>query len=674
MIKKIYKYASACIIAALLMAITPACNDYLQLESLEKISADQLLSSEEGLKTLLADLYNSVPMEDFNFRPPSGFNRRGWGNGVNEIVMTSMFTDESIKSDGGEAIYHTNYFHYFSQGDDQSDGDNDSRGTAYKRNRDVNLFLENIEAAKNDGIISQETYNRLEGEAHFVRAYIYYGLVKRYGGVPIIDRLLDNDYVPGSDNEALFIPRSTEKETWEFVLSECDAAAALLPATPSDGSYRATKWAAYGLKSRAALHAASVAKYWNRAPLSGEAVDKGLVGMQASDAAFFYNACLSASQEIISQSGHSLYMPSPSSPEEAATNYQYLFLTQNDEIIFGRTYLDGTTLQNQGHDYDIRYSPAQVNPGFHKFGRFSPTLDMVDLYEDYTDNGSGQSALIATRTDGNESFHTANPNNLDVNIPFIKYDNLYEPFRGKDARLLASIIVPGAAYKGATIVFQAGLIGKSGNVVVYAAGSEEGKDGNTYYTYGAESPSGYSGFFGMGRSDDANFSCSGFSVRKYLAENKNVLGVERSSTTPWIDIRLAEIYLNYAEAVVESGQGDATAAAAYINALRKRAGHNDNITLTLDNVLKERRIELAFEGHRLWDMIRRREYHSFFSAGKRHALLPMMDLREAQPKYIFARVNLYYDEQAGGRTFNPVDYYEGIPDTNTNRLIQNPGH
>jgi hypothetical protein len=657
------KHTIAAAMAACLLTLATGCNEYLELESLEKISAGQLLSSEEGLRTLLADLYNSAPMEDFNFRPYSGFNRRGWGNGVNEIVMTSMFTDESIKSDGGDAIYHTGYYHYLAD--------------AYQRNRNISIFLENIETARNDGVINEATFNRLSGEAHFVRAYIYYGLVKRYGGVPIIDRLLDNDYVPGTDNEALFIPRSTEKETWEFVLRECDLAAAGLPEAVSsaDGIYRANKWAAYGLKSRAALHAASVAKYWNKAPLTGEAVDLKLIGgMTAADADFFYGECIEASKEIIDRSGRSLYMPSPASPEEAAVNYQYLFLTSNEEIIFSRAYLDGTTVANQGHDYDIRYSPSQQNPGFHKFGRFSPTLDIVDLYEDYTDNGTGRSVKIATRTDGNEDYHTPNPNNLDVNIPFIKYDDLYEPFRGKDARLLGSIIVPGASYKGTKIVMQGGLIGKNGNVTVYAAGSETGLDGNTYYTYGAESSGGYSGFFGMGRSDDANYSCSGFSIRKYLAENKNVPGVERSSTTSWIDMRLAEIYLNYAEAVAESGKGDAAAAAGYLNALRKRAGHRDNIPLTLDNVLKERRIELAFEGFRLWDMIRRRDYHTFFTAGKRHALVPMIDLREQSPKYVFVRVNLYYDEQAGGRTFNPVDYYEGIPGVSTNRLVQNPGH
>ncbi|MDR2118067.1 MAG: RagB/SusD family nutrient uptake outer membrane protein [Tannerellaceae bacterium] len=647
---------------ALFLMLSSGCNDYLELQSLEKISADQLLNSEEGLKTLLADLYNAVPMEDFNYRPDVGFNRRGWGGGVSETVMTSMYTDESIKSDGGNAVGPGGYQYL---------------ENAYQRNRDVSLFLQNIETAKNGGVIDEATFNRLNSEAHFVRAYIYFGLVKRYGGMPLIDRLLDNDYVPGTDNEALFIPRSTEKETWMFVLKECDLAIAYLPETVSsaDGIYRASKWAAYGLKSRAALHAASIARYWNKAPLTGEAVTLQLVGgMTAADAGYFYDECISASKEIIDRSGHSLYMPNPSSPEEAATNYQYLFLTPNEEIIFSRAYLDGTTVANQGHDYDIRYSPAQQNPGFHKFGRFSPTLDIVDLYEDYTDDGTGRSAKIATRTDGNEDFYTANPNSLDTDIPFIKYSDPYEPFRNKDARLLASIIVPGASYKGTKIVMQGGLIGKSDNVTVYAAGSETGLDGNTYYTYGAESAGGYSGFFGMGRSDDANFSCSGFSIRKYLAENKNVPGVERSSTTSWIDMRLAEVYLNYAEAVAESGSGDAEAAAGYINALRKRAGHTDEIPFTLENVLKERRIELAFEGLRYWDMARRRDYHSFFTAGKRHALVPMIDLREASPKYVFVRVNLYYDEQAGGRTFNPNDYYFSIPGRNTSNLVQNPGH
>lgn len=50
------------------------------------------------------------------------------------------------------------------------------------------------------------------------------------------------------------------------------------------------------------------------------------------------------------------------------------------------------------------------------------------------------------------------------------------------------------------------------------------------------------------------------------------------------------------------GLGDKELAENYLNALRRRAGHTDRISLTLENVLKERRVEMAFEGKRFWDI------------------------------------------------------------------------
>ena len=652
---------------ALLLMLGVSCNDFLELEPLDKVGPERLLESEKGIKTLLADLYSMIPMEDFAWRPGTGFNRRGWGSGIGEMNMTPMFTDEAIRTDGGSGLGPGSYGGYF--------------GDQYNRNRDITLFLNSIEEVKNRGVISEATYNHLFSEAHFVRAYLYFGLAKRWGGVPIIERLLDDDFIPGTISEALFIPRSSERETWRFVLKECDLAIANLPTeAPADGIYRATKWAAYALKSRVALHAASVAKYWNNAPLIGDAVTQGLVGgFSASDIEFFYNECLAASKEIIDNSGKSLYMPNPADPAEATKNYQDLFMAENkpsiSEYIFGRAYLDGSQVQNQGHDYDIRYSPSQGHPGFHKFGRFSVALDIVDAYEDYSNDGAGQSVPIATRIDGVENRYL-DPERFDVTIPFIHYDNLYEPFKNKDARLLASVIVPGATFKSNTIIIQGGLINQSGDITAYAAGSAEGKDGKIYHTYGAPvlSSSGYSGFAGMTRSDDANFTSTGFTIRKFLAETKTVASTERSSSNSWIDMRLAEVYLNYAEAVVESGSGDPVLAAQCINALRKRAGHTDDIPLTLANVLKERRVELAFEGARVWDMFRRRDYHIYFNQGRRKALVPMIDLRLDEPKYIFVRANQYHDNMANGRTFNTINYYQSIPGIGDNRLIQNPGH
>jgi hypothetical protein len=144
------------------------------------------------------------------------------------------------------------------------------------------------------------------------------------------------------------------------------------------------------------------------------------------------------------------------------------------------------------------------------------------------------------------------------------------------------------------------------------------------------------------------------------------------STQPWIDIRLAEIYLNYAEAVAESGQGDAVLAATSLNAIRHRAAHADDIPLTVDNVLKERRVELIFENARYWDLIRRRDFHTRFNSTRRTSLVPLIDLRQNPPKYVFLRALNYYDNANNGLTFRARQYYLSIPGVATNKLIQNP--
>ena len=57
--------------------------------------------------------------------------------------------------------------------------------------------MQNVEKAKEAGTISVADADRMTGEAHFARAYMYYGLVKRYGGVPLIDKVQDDDYANG---------------------------------------------------------------------------------------------------------------------------------------------------------------------------------------------------------------------------------------------------------------------------------------------------------------------------------------------------------------------------------------------------------------------------------------------------------------------------------------------
>jgi starch-binding outer membrane protein, SusD/RagB family len=128
--------------------------------------------------------------------------------------------------------------------------------------------------------------------------------------------------------------------------------------------------------------------------------------------------------------------------------------------------------------------------------------------------------------------------------------------------------------------------------------------------------------------------------------------------------------LNYAEAVVESSAtAKYNAAATAMNATRRRAGHTVDIPLNIQNVMRERKVELAFENKRAWDLIRRREFHELFSGTHRHVLKPLLDLRVNPPQYIFVRGTKAVEAV---QIFQPYYYYRAIQGTASSGLIQNP--
>ncbi len=651
-----------------------SCKDFLGIESLEKSSPDRVFTDPASIKATMATLYLMMPIEDFNYYDAStdlpdpatnitgyGFNSRNAG-ALQRGFSTSFRTDESMNAAGTilmpSLVPVAGYW-------------------GYNGIRNVNTAFSDLPTVKG---IKQQDLDMYLSELHFIRAYMYFGLAKRYGGIPLIDHAQQMD-------EDIYTPRSTEKQTWDFILAELDKAIAHLPTEwPADkGRKRATVWAAYALKSRVALHAASIAKYWNNAPLVGQAVNQKLVGgMTADDASEYYRQCVEACEKIMQDSGKELYKPAPATAAEAAANYQLLFEKSGDqgvqtEVIFSKAFTDGSQSMvsvygKQGHNMDILYQPSQTQPGFLCWGRHTPTLDLVDLYEDYTDDGTGASAKLATRVDGNENTYLATPGATGIGLlsDYIQYDDPAELLAGKDARLKASMLYNGAVWRGKSIIIQAGLVKPDGSAMLYVDGSATGNDGKTYYTYGGPTNDSYSGFYGMTNGTEANFTTTGFSLRKFLQEGKALSPDFFTSTNDFIDLRLAEIYLNYAEAAAESGLGNAALASQCLNAIRHRAGHTDDISLTLANVLKERRVELAFEGQRYWDLVRRREFHTGFTQRIRKALLPMVDLRGATPKYIFVRANNYYDNSVGGLTFQPYYYYLPIPGIASNNLVQNP--
>lgn len=628
------------IIAVILFVINGCRNDILNLEPLDKISSETMLANEEGVRVFLANLYYQAPFEDFTY------NRIGFHTGlVNTVgIHPDAQCGNAVNSEFNHLVDGTN-FGWWDAG--------------YKFNRDVNLLLKTIPAITT---LDDNVKNELLSEAHFLRAFGYYALAKRYGGVPVI-----SDYQEyTSDVDSLKVPRSTEKDTWDFVMSECDEAVKYLPSKRSgNDARRATKWAAYALKSRAALHAASIAKYWNKVPLSGDAVSLGLVGLDASLADHYYELCIEASKAIMDGGAHGLYMPNPNSVDEAVNNLLALFQDPNiapEEAIL----VYGYGKPGTGHATDFWYNPNQTADGAPHPGRMNPTLDIVDTYESYTD--PGKRAPIITTADG----HIGDYNGFDPNKNYLHFDTPYDIFKDKDARLWSTIILPGTGWKGQTIRIQAGYVEPDGTPVIEADKASIEVGGVTYHTFGADAWKEYSGF---DQQHLAEMTRTGFSFKKFLSpttvSGNNALGY---STQDWMEFRYAEILLNYAESVVESGyseNGAQQTANTALNATRHRAGHKADIPLTIENVQRERRVELAFENKRWWDLIRRREFHEVFNNNIQTALCPVLDLRVSPPKYIFVRKYIIREVPL---TFPTYMYYSPIPGIGSNDLVQNPNY
>ncbi|MBR1406322.1 MAG: RagB/SusD family nutrient uptake outer membrane protein [Bacteroidales bacterium] len=635
--KKIFQYTLILFLGAGLCSCE-ALFDNLEGD-LTKMTEDDMITSVEGLERLLSDVYNSVPMDDFNKKDRT--------------------TDNATPSRAAD--YSVNITSFWD----------------YTKMRSINLFIRQVDNALEKKYISQESHDKMLGEALFVRAYCYFASVRAYGGIPLVTEPLDDKY-DGGENAELYVPRSTEKEAWDFVLSELDKAIALLPETRNDGPFRATKWSALGLQSRVALYAASVSKYWNREaiPSSYKAVAEKLTYMEASYADAYYAKCIEASEKIINSGQFSLYGGATTSVETAKANLTNLFLARQDcEFLYGKSYESGVATATNG--FDLSSSPNQAhetgtNVGW---GTYSITSDLVDLYDDYDEAGGRVDGTVKTRNDGVEDQYSSQltlaSSTFSPDTDYIQYDDPSTPFLNKDARFQAWVLYPGCSFRGVTIISQGGMVKHDGSYSFYKEDTDE-VGGKVYQALGGTATE-ISGFYDIDNSFTGYYYNSAFGIRKFLNPDKALL----YSVNPWYDIRYAEILLNYAEAVAESGKGSASKAKQVLNDIRHRAAFTDDIDLTVENVLHERRVEMAFEGDYTYTLHRRREYLNNRSGVfyRKHTVVPTLDLRSGSPKYLMVRANIYHgdvDKDPLGLNVDLMDYYMDIPNPEINNFTPNP--
>ncbi len=587
------------IIFLLCVTLWVSCNDdFLDRKPQNIISDDAAYASLSGIEALTAVLYQKMPTEDFEF----------WF--ASQAGFPSQFTDEAVRS------------YTWGAANDPVLGDGWYGWWGYNNVRNVNDFIAKIPTAS----ISEDLKTRFLAEARFIRAFYYFSMVKRYGGIPLITKV--QDYT-GDNLDSIQLPRNTEKEIYDFIAKELDEVAPLLPETnSSENQFRVTRYAALTLKSRAMLYAASAAEF-------GSYQLNGLIGIQASEADSYWQKTYDVSKEIIDKAKFSLYNSNP----DKAANFQELFLklAGNPEVIFAQTYL----APDKTHCFDYFNTPHSFC--FYYGSCTSPTLELVEEFE-YTNGSEGK--LKIKNPDGSP----------------ILYSNPRDLFKDKDPRLLASILVPFADWQGGIVEVRRGIIDGGVKYTSDNLTQTYGTGVNSITRVGKDGP--------LTNNDPTK---TGFYLKKYL-DPVNKINYYKS-TNPWYVFRYAEVLLNYAEAAFELGK---TADALWaVNQIRTRAGIATILSISRDQIRRERKVEFAFENHRWWDIRRWKIADQLLSNTQFHALYPWLMWEEgkspAQMKYTFEIVNA----PKNTRTFPSKLYYELISSweiVKNPKLIQNPGY
>lgn len=533
-----------------------ACEKVLDNRLDTNLTPEQVFVNYDRIKSFGLGIYNYLP---------GGYNR------ISNAFLAGA-TDDAEHTYVGSSIQDFNFGFWSPFSNPEA-----SYTNFYDGVRSANLFLEKTTQYKD--VIARDTftvdgkkvYDRnvddlgwLRQEVRFVRAYIYFELIKRYGGVPLVTNTLQ--LTEGND-----IPRTSYNDMVQFISNECDAVKDSVRIEwlgySDNETGRITKGTVLALKSRLLLYAAS--------PLNNP--DNNLQKWEEA---------AKAAQDVIAMNKYSLF-----------NNYQNLFLTPNSfrsaEVILSRRY--GNINYVERENFPIGTPGGQSGT--------TPSQNLVDSYEKLP----GWDAS--------------------------------EPYENRDPRLQASVVVNMSNWNNRLIEAYTG-----------------GKDGK-----------------GVERA-----TRTGYYLKKFLS---NPLDLINNQTTvhAWILFRYAEILLNYAESMNEAfgpdadPQGYGLTARQAVNKVRARPGVNmpEVEAVTKDEmrekVRQERRVELAFEEHRFWDVRRWKTAESTLGAPLKGMEITM----NADSTFSYSPI------EVEKRVFEPKMYLYPIPQEEINKsagvIKQNPG-
>lgn len=434
--------------------------------------------------------------------------------------------------------------------------------TCYNQIREANVFLKNVDSCP----MSENARIRYKAEARFLRAWYYFLLLRHYGGVPLLgDTVYDND-----DVDNINMKRSSFAEVVDYIVSECNAAAADLPVRTMANTFgRACAGSCMGLISRTLLYAAS--PLYNGNPITTDAKLAPLVGYTEFDQERWKQAA-EAARRLIATGMWQVYIRHQDDSGNAKPGWgfwaqfegsDYTNLTTWDDRVYTSGALCGSVfmqIRAMGNTKEAMFDP--ISCGGNGNGGY-PTHDLAEAFPmlDGAAPGSGK----------------------------YTYDRM-NPAQNRDPRFANCFIWNGATRR---------------------SGGDENHVVNTYQGFKSTNDAIYQG------------TRTGYYWRKQshvATAGNHSIGCPQLYTL----MRYEEILLNYAEAVNEYYGPDYSETLGdevispynVLRLLRERAGieaGNDGsygipAGMTKEEMREairlERRIELAFEGHRFYDVRR----------------------------------------------------------------------
>ncbi|MEP1343804.1 MAG: RagB/SusD family nutrient uptake outer membrane protein, partial [Ekhidna sp.] len=386
--KSIKRY-SALVLTIILFGLG-ACEDSLEIDVRDSFASDLVLSTPEQVELLLLTTYNST--ESF------GAGSQFWARYMN--VEIASFEARMNFNATTQALDQFAVLRGWTSANVGQLGQKWQDLWTYVRQ--ANVFLELVEGSEAQ-LNNPEEIEALKAEMRFLRANQYSKLLKFFGGVPLLTSAatLDDDFN---------IPRNSYQDVVDFIVSEIDAIAPLLPLARDSGEFgRATRLSALALKSRTLLYAASDLHDPSLAPQSSN------LELYTYDKPNKWQDAAAAAKAVIDLVGDRDLISTPN-----AKAYQELFLSANEDILFARPF--GGSVFGFGTDVTTQPDNAQSPRGFDGWSLSTPLHNYTLVYN--MEDGS---------TTDSPSYDAANP-----------YEN-------REMRFYANINYQGANFRGRPI-------------------------------------------------------------------------------------------------------------------------------------------------------------------------------------------------------------------------------